>query len=319
MASASLLFFVLMMSSLRVGKSVDSLFTLKCQPAVGVMGQTTIISCSLEVHTEDKLSINTVVITKFGQKNPCLIFNTFDNIVTGDPRFHAENAPSLELHNTMISDEGEYRYLIRTSLGTRISLFTLNVTAKYFPPVITTGQKEIVNDGAADLYCTANGGYPAGTIHWFDLSNSNWTKSANLSTKQGHDRLFTLTSKLTFSKIDSLWGQFRCVVLNSRYQEEGTSTSDLKIKDVPWNPPPAPDSSVKNIVAAAVVIGSLIVGLLIVLLLKRRRFQQLRRASAVPILNDHQTEDDDYEEKDALNDSASVNTDAAVAEQNVAV
>ncbi|XP_047670244.1 muscle, skeletal receptor tyrosine-protein kinase isoform X2 [Tachysurus fulvidraco] len=303
MASASLLFFVLMMSSLRVGKSVDSLFTLKCQPAVGVIGQTTIISCSLEARTENKPSINTVVITKFGQKNPSFTFNKFDNIVTGDTRFSFNNAPSLELHNTMISDEGEYSYFIRTSQGPASIRFTLNVTAKYFPPVITTGQKEIIDNGPADLYCTANGGYPAGTIHWFDLRNTNWTKNTNLSITQGDDGLFTLTSKLTFSKIDSLWGQYRCVVLNSRYQEEGTSTSDLKIKDAPVNPPQAPDSLVKNIVAAAVVIGSLIVGLLIVLLLKRRRFQ-----------HDHQTEDDDYEEKDALNDSASVYTKAADAD-----
>ncbi|GAA6072647.1 muscle, skeletal receptor tyrosine-protein kinase-like, partial [Tachysurus ichikawai] len=230
MASATLHFFVLMMSSLRVGKSVDSLFTLKCQPAVGVIGQTTIISCSIETQTETKPSVKTVVITKIGQQKHCFAFNTFDKSASGDTRFRAENVPSLELQNTMISDEGEYKYFIRTYLGSVTTMFTINVTAKYFSPVITTEQKEIVNDGPADLYCTARGGYPAGTIHWFDLSNSNWTKNAHLQTTQGDDGLFTLTSKLDFQKIDSVWGQFRCVVLNSRYQEEGMSTSDLKIK-----------------------------------------------------------------------------------------
>ncbi|XP_060725061.1 uncharacterized protein zgc:174863 isoform X1 [Tachysurus vachellii] len=316
MASAALFFFVLMMSSLRVGKSVDSLFTLKCQPAVGIIGQTTIISCSIETQTENKPNIKTVVITRIGQQKPCFMFNSMDNHVTGDPRFHAENAPSLELQNTMIPDEGEYSYFIRTSQGTEHIMFTINVTGKYFTPVVTTKQKEIVNDGAADLYCTANGGYPAGTIHWFDLRNTNWTKNSHLQTTQGHDGLFTLTSTLSFKRFDSLWGEFRCVVLNSRYQVEGTSNSELKIKG---NAPATPDSSVKNIVAAVVVIGSLIVGLLILLLLKRRRFQQLRRASAVPILSDNQREFGDYEEKDALNDSASVYTEAADAKQNIAV
>ncbi|XP_053098181.1 butyrophilin-like protein 2 isoform X1 [Pangasianodon hypophthalmus] len=237
MASANLLFFVLMLSSVRVGRSSESLFKLKCQPAVGVIGQTTHISCSIELYTKPTpVVINTVTLLRSGEKKPCFAFQPFENIQIGDSRFEVENGPSLQLHNTAFSDEGEYWYLIRTNLGQDQVQFTINVTAKYSNPIITSVQKEIVNDGAADLYCSANGGYPAGTIHWFDQSNTNWTKSATLQSTQGNDGLFTLSSKLSFQKIDSLWAPFRCVVLNNRYEEEGGTTSTLEIKAKYSNP-----------------------------------------------------------------------------------
>ncbi|MCJ8730126.1 hypothetical protein PDJAM_G00114540 [Pangasius djambal] len=274
MASVNLLFFVLMLSSVRVGRSAESLFKLKCQPAVGVIGQTTHISCSIEFLTKSKhVIINTVALTRSGEKNSCFAFQPFENVRIGDSRFEVENEPSLQLHNTKTSDEGEYRYFIRTNLGQDQVQFTMNVTAKYSSPIITSVQKEIVNDGHADLYCSASGGYPAGTIHWFDQSNTNWTKSATLQSTQGNDGLFTLSSKLSFQKIDSLWAPFRCVVLNNRYEEEGGATSTLEIKDDPGNSPSA-SSTVNNSIAGVVVIGSLIVGLLIVLLFKRRRNQR---------------------------------------------
>ncbi|XP_034153708.2 butyrophilin-like protein 2 isoform X4 [Pangasianodon hypophthalmus] len=302
MASANLLFFVLMLSSVRVGRSSESLFKLKCQPAVGVIGQTTHISCSIELYTKPTpVVINTVTLLRSGEKKPCFAFQPFENIQIGDSRFEVENGPSLQLHNTAFSDEGEYWYLIRTNLGQDQVQFTINVTAKYSNPIITSVQKEIVNDGAADLYCSANGGYPAGTIHWFDQSNTNWTKSATLQSTQGNDGLFTLSSKLSFQKIDSLWAPFRCVVLNNRYEEEGGTTSTLEIKDNPDNPPFS-SSTVNNSIAGVVVIGSLIVGLLIVLLFKRRRNQQLRRASAIPILSAVPMEQTYPEEEKGLNE-----------------
>lgn len=82
---------------------------------------------------------------------------------------------------------------------------------------------------AADLNCKANGGYPAGTIHWFDGSKTNWTKNAVLQIIPGEDGLFTLSSKLSFKSFDPNWGHFQCIVLNSKYQEEGRSNSNLQI------------------------------------------------------------------------------------------
>lgn len=104
------------------------------------------------------------------------------------------------------------------------------VLGKYNNPIMTSIPEEIVNDEPADLHCSASSGYPAGTIHWFDRSNTNWTKSATLNSTQGNDGLFTLSSNLNFRSIDSLWAPFRCVVLNSKYAVEGESTSTMKIK-----------------------------------------------------------------------------------------
>ncbi|KAB5584687.1 hypothetical protein PHYPO_G00110340 [Pangasianodon hypophthalmus] len=285
MTSATLLFLVLILLSVPDVKSSESLFKLKCQPAVGVIGQTTHISCSIEFYTKPKpVVINTVALTRSGEKKSCFAIRPFENKRIGDSRFEVEKEPSLQLHNTAISDEGEYRYYIRTNLGQEQVRFTINVTAKYSNPIITSVQKEIVNDGAADLYCSASGGYPAGTIHWFDQSNTNWTKSATLQSTQGNDGLFSLSSKLSFQKIDSLWAPFRCVVLNNRYEEEGGTTSTLEIKDN-WDNPPSSSSTVNNGIAGVVVIGSLIVGLLIVLLFKRRRNQHIPPTSDGTVKN----------------------------------
>ncbi|KAK3557651.1 hypothetical protein QTP70_032706 [Hemibagrus guttatus] len=305
MASVTLLFSLLMMSSLRVGQSVDNLFTLKCQPAVGVIGQTTNIFCNIAANTVP--IVNTVVIIKIGENDPCFTFNRRDKSVIGDDRFQLENAPSLQLQDTMISDEGEYSYFIRTSLGNDRIRFTINVTAKYHEPVISSEQKELVTDGPVDLYCNANGGYPAGTIHWFDGSKTNWTKNAQLQGTQGDDGLFTLSSKLSFKNFDPVWGEFQCIVLNNKYQEEGSSKLKLRIIGPPEDPDVSGNNSLmKNIVAATVVIGSLIVGLLIALLLNRRRFRR-----------DNPTESVYPEEENALNEP--VYKKAAEADYNIEV
>ncbi|XP_036425363.1 uncharacterized protein LOC118807457 [Colossoma macropomum] len=94
----------------------------------------------------------------------------------------------------------------------------------------------IEDGGPADLYCNASGGYPAGAIHWFDSTNTNWTKSATLEIREREDKLVHLSSKLTFAKIDLSWESFRCVVLNSKFVQEGETTSHLNIR-AKYNPP----------------------------------------------------------------------------------
>lgn len=109
------------------------LFTLKCQPAVGVINQTTHISCSVKSLTDPDpkgIVINTVALTRIGQKKSTFTFEPLKNIVTGDPRFKAGTLPSLQLHNTAISDEGEYKYYIRTSKGFNEVQFTISVLGK---------------------------------------------------------------------------------------------------------------------------------------------------------------------------------------------
>ncbi|XP_017336652.2 uncharacterized protein LOC108272637 [Ictalurus punctatus] len=308
MASATLLFFVLILSSVRVGKSAESLFKLNCQPAVGVIGQTTNISCSIESLTDSKfISINTVVLTRSGEDEPCFTFQPYVNKVTGDSRFKVENGPLLQLHKTAITDEGGYWYFIRTNLGNEQVKFTINVTAQYRKPIMNSVPEDVVNGEHADLYCSTSGGYPAGTIHWFDQSNTNWTKSATLQSTQGNDGLFTLTSKLSFQTFDTLWAPFRCVVLNNKYEDRGGSMSTLEIKDTPVNSP-AGDSTVRNGIAGVIVIGSLVVGLLVALLFKRR--------CARP-LSFHISEPTYAEEGEALNEP--VYKKAADAEEKIAV
>ncbi|XP_017336657.1 uncharacterized protein LOC108272638 isoform X2 [Ictalurus punctatus] len=300
MASVILLFFVLMLSSVRVGKSAESLFKLNCQPAVGVIGQTTHISCSFEPLTDSKfISINTVVLTRSGENEPCFTFQPYVNKVTGDSRFKVENGPSLQLHNTAISDEAEYWYFIRTSQGNDQVKFTVSVTGKYSNLIITSVPEKIVNGEHADLYCSASGGYPAGTIHWFDQSNTNWTKSATLQSTQGNDGLFTLTSKLSFQKINTAWAPYRCVVLNNKYEEEGKRSFHLERKDIPLHPL-ADESMVKNSIASVIVIGSLIVGFLIALLLKQSCDLQLKRVKSLDLPGNFSKDPDDVEDEKAL-------------------
>lgn len=108
--------------------SSTDLFTLKCQSAVGVIGQTTHISCSIEA--KDEAVIKDVILTRTGEEKACFTFQPIKNIVRGDPRFKVVNLASLQLHNTRVSDEGEYKYLIRTSLGSNTAKFTISVTGK---------------------------------------------------------------------------------------------------------------------------------------------------------------------------------------------
>ncbi|XP_053354848.1 uncharacterized protein LOC128526739 [Clarias gariepinus] len=274
MASETLLICVLMLSSVRVIKSAESLFNVTCQPAVGVIGQITHISCSIESQT-GPVVINTVALTRFSEKTkPCFTFQPYENRVTGDSRFKVESLPSLQLHNTAISDEGGYKYYIRTNQGNVNVQFTINVTAEYSSPIITSEPTEIESGGAADLYCKTSGGYPAGTIHWFDQSKTNWTQNSTLQITQGHDGLFTLSSKLSSRSNDTTWGPFRCVVLNYRYEEEGESASNLGREG---DSEPISRTRLYIIIGCAGVIVFLVAVFLIVLLLMRRCPQPLNK------------------------------------------
>ncbi|KAF5887353.1 muscle, skeletal receptor tyrosine-protein kinase-like isoform X1 [Clarias magur] len=177
--------------------------------------------------------VNTLEETKAGASNDTEQHNRVEATLS-TLLYTTESLTWRKLHNTAISDEGGYRYYIRTNLGHVNAEFRINVTAVYSPPIITSEPTEIKDGGAADLYCRASGGYPAGTIHWFDQRNTNWTQNSRLQITQGHNGLFTLSSKLSFRSIDSTWGPFRCVVLNYRYEEEGASTTHLRREDHVW-------------------------------------------------------------------------------------
>ncbi|XP_036426484.1 uncharacterized protein zgc:174863 isoform X2 [Colossoma macropomum] len=291
MASAVLLFLTVMLSSVHFG-AFAALISLECQPAVGVVGQITKISCSFKMNfgADQKIIISAGAVTKRGETEPLFWFK--NNTVDGDDRFKllSKNDPSLLLSSTAVSDEGLYDYTIVTNRGIiEDGTFRISVTAKYSKPTMSSWRKEIEDGGPADLYCNASGGYPAGAIHWFDSTNTNWTTSATLKITEREDKLVHLSSKLTYTSIDSSWAPFRCVVLNSKFVQEGEETFQPNIKGGKSDTFSGNDSEFKmetKYVAPIVVIGSLIVGLLLVLLLRGRCSHPARRPSTVPILSD---------------------------------
>ncbi|XP_062853209.1 cell adhesion molecule 2 [Trichomycterus rosablanca] len=277
---------------------------LKCQPAVGNIGETMNIKCSIKINSNARSQdyvIYIVTLTKMDQEEPCFIYN--EGSVTGDTRFTLPNshAPSLSLHNTAISDEGEYTYWIDTSRGESTGKITLNVTASYSNAAVNSWPEVIVRDHHVDLYCKASGGYPAATIQWFDAGNTNWTRNSVLHITKGNDGLFSLSSKLSFRSFDPMWGEFTCVIY-SRNGPELNKTLNFGMEDALTNDSPKDDDyrNLKKILAPLVVIGSLITGLLIVLIYTaRRRQQRARRPSTLPILRDvFVANDTDVEEGD---------------------
>ncbi|KAI4879821.1 hypothetical protein NFI96_030623, partial [Prochilodus magdalenae] len=208
------------------------LLSVDCQSAVGVVGQTTEISCSFRKRFPDQsITITAVTVTKRGATGPVFQMN---GKVQGDPRFNlpSRENPSLQITNTALSDEGLYEYVVVTNRGIiQDGTFRISVTANYSKPVMNSWPVKTADGGPADLYCNASGGYPSGTIHWFDGTGTNWTNRATLEITEGEDKLVHLSSRLSLTSIDSSWGEFRCVVLNSRFIPEGESTLRLRIME----------------------------------------------------------------------------------------
>ncbi|XP_026877771.2 uncharacterized protein zgc:174863 [Electrophorus electricus] len=264
---------LLMLSSICFGNSSDKIIDMECQSAVGVIGQTTHITCSFKTSGDFNITIHTLLLKKGDEA--CFVFPPNKRVII-NPRFKVavQNKPSLLLSNTSVSDEGEYKYTVITDRGVVQDItFGFTVTAKFNIPVISSVPEEIKNSQKADLYCSSSGGYPAGTIHWFDHTGTNWTSSSTLVRTEGEDKLLLLSSKLSFTNIDVNWIPFKCVVLNSKGMVEEESMFHMKMEGGIPDDSPSNFQTV-NVAAAAVVIGSLIVGLLLMLLLCRRRARQ---------------------------------------------
>ncbi|XP_076871525.1 CD276 antigen [Brachyhypopomus gauderio] len=286
MASVMSLCLVLIVSFIHFGNSLDKILAMECQSVVGVIGQTTNIACSFKSRAASDFTIDIALLNKTNKK----IF-TFSNgkVGGGDPRFNfaIQNKPSLLLRDTSISDEGEYSYIVYTDRGVAEIKFNITVTAKFNPPVIDSFPKEVKDGQKVDLYCNSSGGYPAGSIHWFDQSGlTNWTASSTLKSTVGADKLVHLFSHLSITSFDTNWAPFKCLILNSKGIVEEESQFTLKIIG---NEPETTNNQSRNIAAAVVVIGSLIVGLLLVLMFRRRRAQH---RLSVPNADPEQDSDD---------------------------
>ncbi|XP_051986979.1 uncharacterized protein zgc:174863 isoform X4 [Xyrauchen texanus] len=248
----------------------EALWNLECQPTVGIVGQTTVIRCHIKYSGDIKV---VGVALKKVKQDKTVFQHLIKETPLGDPRFSLVNqgkALSLQLSDTIFSDEGEYECYVTTNIGEKMAKLSISITAKYRDLLTSSWPVNVTDGGPVDLYCNATDGYPAGTIHWFDKSGTNWTINSIL-TKAIKDtngsKSVALSSKLTFKSIDSSLAPLRCVVLNSKFVQEGETTFQFMLKQESEKV----QTNTTNIVAGVMVIGSLTAGLLFALLFCRRK------------------------------------------------
>ncbi|XP_076741168.1 uncharacterized protein LOC112434936 isoform X1 [Maylandia zebra] len=181
-----------------------------------------------------------------------------------EPSWNGKNMNvSLLITNTAVADEGDYKCIVITDSGDDNMVTTLKVQAKYSISTLYSIPEKIVPNTDSTLVCESRGGYPQGTIRWFDEEKHEWTKSSEMDAKQADDGLFQLTSRLSLLG-GSTFSKYTCAVFNASGGKEDEKTFEM---------PPPPSSQgglfsneveIYKIVVPLVVIGSLIIcGLLI--------------------------------------------------------
>ncbi|KAG5278983.1 hypothetical protein AALO_G00104850 [Alosa alosa] len=277
--------------------STADFVTVKCQNSTGYSGQSSRLGCVVKSEYDIK------IMQVFWKKGDIIVLSqkVDGGKQTEDERFQLADTNwmnsydiSLLVKDTQISDAGNYSCTADTNRGVSKASAALHIKAKYTEPDMTS--KDIKDGDTVELTCVASGGYPRGTVHWFDHLNTNWTRSAKTTVTQMDDESFRLQS--TFIPTDASLGPYKCVVYNSEWKEEGNKTFDTIGKNNRTDK--VISGQTKNIAAGVVVIGSLIVGLLVALLIFRRRSRRaLRRPSTQPMLG--QCPDDPEAEAEELN------------------
>ncbi|KAK2889109.1 hypothetical protein Q8A67_014484 [Cirrhinus molitorella] len=257
-------------------RPIGDAWTLDCPSStVAIAGRTTVITCYFR--KIENIKIVAVSLTKDAQDKATKIFSEIlEEKKSGDLRFSLENpemGPSLQISETMFSDEGKYLYRVVTDSGVKEVQLSISVTAKYKDPITSTWPETVTEGKPLSLYCNATDGYPAGFIHWFDRAGTNWTMNANLTKDIKNSngvKSVALSSKLTFKTIDITMAPYRCIVFNSKYVQDGESTLEIQ-SAIREDNKDSSGSNTTNIVAGVMVIGSLIVGLLCALLCFRKK------------------------------------------------
>nr|XP_023647737.1 T-lymphocyte activation antigen CD80-like [Paramormyrops kingsleyae]XP_023647738.1 T-lymphocyte activation antigen CD80-like [Paramormyrops kingsleyae]XP_023647739.1 T-lymphocyte activation antigen CD80-like [Paramormyrops kingsleyae]XP_023647740.1 T-lymphocyte activation antigen CD80-like [Paramormyrops kingsleyae] len=264
---------------------------LNCQHEnLGISRQNSMINCSVKGAEASDVDIG-VVIWKKDQSTVLMYYSK--TIKTNDPRFQfaeqnwdtRNRNVSLLVTDTRLVDEGQYQCQVITDSGEAEEYTSLKVHARYSKPVMSSIPKNDIRENMrVEIFCNASGGYPAGVIHWYDQYNTNWTRSAETDVVQTEDKLFKLTSKLTVLQASSGFLGYRCVVLNSKRQQEEVAEYNLSfaLDNDPEITAQAGDRHSMTITAVLVVVGSLACGLLILMLLRRRRSQRYQQGSEVP-------------------------------------
>ncbi|KAG8014887.1 hypothetical protein GBF38_003583, partial [Nibea albiflora] len=275
MASIQIFIFI----STLVAAAYSAFITVKCKTkTVGQYSQQILVECDVQA-TQEEVSTEIKVVNwkKDGDEEPVLHFykGTYhdgrERFSLAERSWNTKNMNvSLLISNAAIEDEGSYTCTVGTNKGYGSSTISLEVTAKYSTPTVTSTPEKITRLADGVLTCTSEGGYPQGELRWFDVDGQEWTKSADMKAVKTEDGLFRLSSNLTLLR-GSIFPKYTCVVYNSSGGKEEEFPFEINIGERQGQEPGKVLNPASKVVAPVVVIGSLIVGLLILLVIRRRR------------------------------------------------
>uniref|UniRef100_A0A669BIW4 Uncharacterized LOC100694338 n=1 Tax=Oreochromis niloticus TaxID=8128 RepID=A0A669BIW4_ORENI len=159
-----------------------------------------------------------------------------------DPLWDEKNMNvSLLITNTAVADDGYYSCMVITDSGDDKAVTTLKVQARYSILTVYSIPEKIVPNKDSTLICESHGGYPRGTLRWFDEENHEWTGSSEMEATQSDDGLFQLTSRLSLLR-GSTFPKYTCAVFNASGGKEDEFTFETNI------PPPSLHGSEEGIV-----------------------------------------------------------------------
>ncbi|KAJ8357599.1 hypothetical protein SKAU_G00203930 [Synaphobranchus kaupii] len=85
----------------------------------------------------------------------------------------------LLVRDVRVADQGRYTCSVLTNRGSVELSTSLKVIARYSDPAVwSVPERNIEDDMAVTMFCQAVGGFPRGTVQWFDQYGTNWTRSA---------------------------------------------------------------------------------------------------------------------------------------------
>uniref|UniRef100_I3KNZ4 Uncharacterized LOC100694338 n=1 Tax=Oreochromis niloticus TaxID=8128 RepID=I3KNZ4_ORENI len=282
MASGGTLLFIFTAICVTAVKS-DEFVKIECKTTnVGDYGQQSLLECVIKTaELAQDATIRLVIWRKLTSPEdedglPLVVFakdklNKKSGYRFAEPLWDKKNMNvSLLITNTAVEDDGYYKCTVITDRGDSSMLNTLKVQARYSILTVYSIPEKIVPNKDSTLICESHGGYPRGTLRWFDEENHEWTGSSEMEATQSDDGLFQLTSRLSLLR-GSTFPKYTCAVFNASGGKEDEFTFETNI------PPPSLHGSeedsnrveIYKIVVPLVVIGSLMVGLLCVLLIYR--------------------------------------------------
>ncbi|KAG7255539.1 hypothetical protein CRUP_018054, partial [Coryphaenoides rupestris] len=209
--------------------SVASFVTLKCNPDNhGRVCHQSLLNCTVSLSEEaENTQIMEVIWMKEGTEIPLgaeiplklLQYNASGEhqleprFTFAEPHWKVTMNVSMLVTETKIADIGKYRCFVVTNGGESGTSTSLSVSGPYRAPTISSVMED---KRVTSLSCNASGGYPKGTIHWFDENSTRLTPRHEQNAIPTGDGLFNLTSMLDRPP-DSAF--YTCVVNGTGGQE----------------------------------------------------------------------------------------------------